>query len=509
MSRTHAILLPPLALALIAAFELIASHGFVRMEDDAFYYFLVVRNILEIGESSVMAGVPTNGYHPLWVVVLTAWTALFGEALFGVRILELALFFSGLLIALWALSVNSVIVSTALSVAMYFVWFNAGSNGMEIALLFATVPALLGVVLHAERMRPVHAGVFLFLAAGAVIGSRLEAAVFALPLVVIAPIALYLRAVVLLGLALTAVGYLAFNSVLFDSPLPVSGLMKGLGADGWNDLFVAQVRLALTDPLAAFLFGDVGVLTWPFLLGGAALFVLSLVHLRYDAQARRHRLIFILFVAAFLVLSARILFQSSWRIWSWYDFPAIFLALGTIAMFSDLARHSRPIALAGLATAITVGGLNLYIWTAPKIDGGYFEVNRAFATRVKTVTGERPIAMGDRAGLFAWVHEGGLYQLEGLVNSAAYVRELKSTDDLRPIICAAGVRHVVAWDRALPEGYDSHAFEVMRAGVTTFEGPRVTVRGSEEQLRLTSAEVLGARVRPYDDQYIYLWELDC
>ena len=44
--------------------------------DDAFYYFQIARNILD-GKGSTFDGIyPTNGYHPLWMLVLLPIAAL-------------------------------------------------------------------------------------------------------------------------------------------------------------------------------------------------------------------------------------------------------------------------------------------------------------------------------------------------------------------------------------------------------------------------------------------------
>ena len=42
-------------------------HWFIR--DDAYYYFKVAQNISE-GQGSTFDGInPTNGYHPLWMLI--------------------------------------------------------------------------------------------------------------------------------------------------------------------------------------------------------------------------------------------------------------------------------------------------------------------------------------------------------------------------------------------------------------------------------------------------------
>ena len=116
--------------------------------------------------------------------------------------------------------------------------------------------------------------------------------------------------------------------------------------------------------------------------------------------------------------------------------------------------------------------------------------------------GRVPVAMGDRAGGFAWHLDGGLYQLEGLVNSAGYLPHLASRDDLRPLLCARGVAHVVDYEEPLGD-YEAHRIEIFGPVITSFRGPSLTVRRSEQILAYTGEDMR------FDDKTVYLWKLDC
>jgi hypothetical protein len=44
--------------------------------DDAFYYLQIARNLVATGRSTANGLSATNGYHPLWLAVMTAFAAV-------------------------------------------------------------------------------------------------------------------------------------------------------------------------------------------------------------------------------------------------------------------------------------------------------------------------------------------------------------------------------------------------------------------------------------------------
>ena len=67
-------------------------------EDDAFYYFQIARNLAE-GKFSTFDGciTRTNGYHPLWLFLITPFYWVFDKetALFGIKAFEIMLVAGG------------------------------------------------------------------------------------------------------------------------------------------------------------------------------------------------------------------------------------------------------------------------------------------------------------------------------------------------------------------------------------------------------------------------------
>ncbi|MFQ5613183.1 MAG: glycosyltransferase family 39 protein, partial [Anaerolineae bacterium] len=70
------VVLPGLVLRLLAAWQPVPVLIEKTLPDDSFYYFAIARNIVAGNGASVDGVTPTNGFHPLWSLVLLAPYAL-------------------------------------------------------------------------------------------------------------------------------------------------------------------------------------------------------------------------------------------------------------------------------------------------------------------------------------------------------------------------------------------------------------------------------------------------
>ena len=82
LSRTRFI---ALALGLAAAFKAyavltLASRGVSQFIDDAFYYLLIARNFAQSGIPTFDGIHATNGFHPLWMLMLAAMYKAIGQS---------------------------------------------------------------------------------------------------------------------------------------------------------------------------------------------------------------------------------------------------------------------------------------------------------------------------------------------------------------------------------------------------------------------------------------------
>jgi hypothetical protein len=251
--------------------------------DDAFYYFTIGRNIAD-GAGSTFDGMhPTNGYHPLWMLVTVA-TYLVGfdgvAAIRALLVLQLATWMG----ALWVLggTVAEAVgswpafrgrddadaASRRGALLLGALWFALGANpfilklfvnGMETGLAALVAAGLLALSVRHDGdplRRPVLAGALLVLAFLA----RTDVAVVLTVLVAwtVARRRRIDRDLVRVGAVLAAVvvAYLATNVAIVDHPMQVSGTTKRVGLDGPRavtlalcvaaavGIFVAGLRLA-------------------------------------------------------------------------------------------------------------------------------------------------------------------------------------------------------------------------------------------------------------------------
>ena len=233
-------------------------------KDDAFYYFQIAHHMAE-GRFSTFDGiVRTNGYHPLWMFVLTPlyWVFDKTEALFAVKAFEIMLLAGGVALVAGAARVARLpwillfAVLPALYVRSGMLW------GMEAALvLFALGLLMLAACLFATdpaRWRwPLAAVVF------ALPWARLECAAIAVAATAAlcfiewtgrlpgAPETaaggssssprplrfLRLRAAVPLACAFASIlVYFAYNGIVFGGIVPVSGAVKALWSQAeWRE----------------------------------------------------------------------------------------------------------------------------------------------------------------------------------------------------------------------------------------------------------------------------------
>lgn len=234
------------------------------VHDDAFYYFGIARN-LAAGRGSTFDGVvPTNGYHPLWLLVCTPFGPLlsaspqFGAELLVVLsalLLLVALIWQRRLIARLGLPKGGWAVSIA---GLPLICSNI--HGMEAGLSALLWIALLWTGLKRGLASP-SGGVTFGLLGALLTLARLDCAIYVLALG--AMLAWRDRRLASAATALAVYGammalYLAVNKAQFGHPLTISMLVKGGRAGkiggSWLSSALAYMGLlsALLAPLAAF-----------------------------------------------------------------------------------------------------------------------------------------------------------------------------------------------------------------------------------------------------------------
>ena len=418
--------------------------------DDAYYYLGIAANVAEHGESTLDGVTRTNGYHPMWLLMLAALAALVGVEpwpLFVATVALVALIAGGgVLLALrWRRHADADLAwlsatGVAITVLQYPSVFLLGME--PIVALLAFVPLVVALETAPERRSLITLSALLALMFVTRIDGLSLFGVCALLLLVeqrprgqwrtllpkLLPKLLKLSAIVVP----VALAYFLINIWLFDSAVPVSGLAKRIGGPtfaNWGVLpdFLGRAKplLALLSMLAALEFTAWRAGCWTSKLWKAiAVFGLSaLVQALYYSS------------------------QSTWLIWTWYIWLTALTSALVIAriVHLSLALLDRPrlrlVAIAALATLLLFEAAKVRSYSADAIARIVRSDTLAAAPRSDEAlsynqlsidmlghffTGSEPlqVAMGDRAGGLAYWGRRQLtvVQTEGLTLDAAYAR---------------------------------------------------------------------------------------
>ena len=234
------------AYAMLANFDVVNLHRDALI-DDAFYYFEIARNLAAGKFSTFDGGITrTNGYHPVWLLLVTPFYWFFDleSALFGIKALEIMLIAGG--VCLLALAVRLArqpwILLFAVLPALYC------QEGMVVGMEAAAGAFFLGATLLAAVLFAGDPGRWRWLLAGVAFllpWVRLE--YVAIALIVTAGLALLpangplaaptrLRGWLPFVSAIAGIlAYFLYNGVVFGGVLPVSAAAKlaaGLGGSG-------------------------------------------------------------------------------------------------------------------------------------------------------------------------------------------------------------------------------------------------------------------------------------
>lgn len=273
--------------------------------DDAFYYLEIANNLRAGCGSSFDCLNQTNGYHPLWLLLLVPITAIIPDAGNAQAWLALAasivLFFAACI----ALTLTARRLMPQARLAPYVPalllaanpsQFFVAVNGLETPVAFLTLALLMGAVSRALAPSPTAAGGVPPTAALAVAGACVLAFLARLDYAIVAALALGAllladlgrlrrpgRGVLLAGAVFAAVVavYLGGNLALFDAALPVSGAIK---QEPFLDRFELGVLHGPAGAVSA-LFWPLRYVTWP----GNPLFLLLAVVPTAVAVSRARR----------------------------------------------------------------------------------------------------------------------------------------------------------------------------------------------------------------------------
>ncbi len=422
--------------------------------DDGYYYLTVAANIAEYGRSTFDGITTTNGYQPLWLMILTALGRLAGTNAHTMFVSACLLVYSiilgsVLLAGAWR-KAEWAKISLCCSVGLAAIvlrWPMAFVQGLEPVLL---LPLVLMFVVLLERISEPRQFYLLSLVLAIMFLVRLDSlSLYVSSLLTLAWLRRG-RAASIVGAAArlsvfvlpTVAIYFAVNQWLFDSAVPVSGLAKSLGGPKFSNWGVANVFLGPLRP-SVFLIPLLVLLEWLTRRGArpAPVFYRS----------------FLVFAAAGAIQGLYYCTEYTWDVMPWYEcFVMICVALMVariVYLSSQLVEQAAHPMVRWLAVAaVAMVGLWMSLWTAKFIDGSmpvgirtavrntlhvgnpkvaiartFNQISLSMLDDFFDTSRHVLVAMGDRAGGIGYWgrHAVSVVQLEGLMLDKRYIQARK------------------------------------------------------------------------------------
>ena len=443
--------------------------------DDFYYYLIPARTFVETGVTSFNGRTETNGYHPLWMAVIVSLVGVSGS--------NFTLFWILLFTLLAALSVITFIKLRSLSELLFgqHWWVSTvvlGTHyyglafflcGMESSIVLPVSVAFFHRYwLALQRNVPpqsTHILSLSFIASLAIL-ARLDIA----PVVLI-PMLLFLwrsrldhkRLValsfsMLLGLTPVIV-YFVYNHVHFGHVIPVSGLAKGLHRTDF--LFSAHMIQDLARSKRVVAYGMF-----------VSLAVIILVWMLF--RRRPIPLPWIGVYIGFLIPAGSMLiagFRSDWILWIWHLYWTVpsFLMIGCALFAVSTQGISIEHRVSGIMKWLAPTVITIAFVVVPEMMLGRSVIQPDYlgiestAQRLREFShvNEGSYAMGDRAGLTAFIVGQPITQLEGLMADMHLLTCISEEKDLLEVLREYDVDYlIVSRSRPFNSSRESRTIEI-------------------------------------------------
>jgi hypothetical protein len=425
-----------------------------RSTDDSYYYFGVARNIV-LGNGVTFDGMnPTNGWHPLWMLMLlpiykltAASPELALRVVFSlVAVIAGATFWTAYrVLGLWMERLIALLASSLLLAPMFL---NAMLNGLETGVL---ILLMLVTVWHTARhdlfsprtswSRDALLGALL----GLVFLARLDSAFFvmAFGLVIVGrwarecrrdremgPAALIRKAVISGGVfLLVAAPYVIWNRMTFGHIVPISGAVKS----SFPEIAFRLERLLGFHALYGVM--QLAVAT-------VALIVLEIWHFRRPQHYRVPSVLWALWLGAILHFAYSMLFMRWAAHWWHYAsyIPLVLLSVGLllerVRAWLKLPAVAWRLALGG-ALAVCVAGM----WADARLRGEHHEPWLAAALWTRdNLPPDAVVGMMD-CGLYGYFNGHRTVNLDGVINGYAFQEALRD-GRFSEFLASCGVTHI-------------------------------------------------------------------
>jgi len=491
-------------------------------DDDAYYYFTIARNLIQEGRLTFDGTTLTNGFQPLWFGLLLPIFGMTKDPLTALRVVGLLnTLLAGLAGYLgWlALRKYSLIPFTFGMVLMQFCLVSFGITGMETGILILLFMVCLRLI---KKLAPWDSAVPSFRIAstlsvclGLLLLARLDSIWFIL---VFLGILLYfyrlkrIKTLIIIsaGPFLTLIAYIAANQVFFGNWMPASGSAKSLSSHflEFNHLFWGQ-WFRTGDPASGNLWQVFGA-SFIFAVGFLIYISIQFFRRKHDRSTSEiHELFLPVCITLSLVLfTLYSFFGSSWILWRWYGyllFPMAvfvfpFVVEKIIYKLEAFMLFKRFLVGMGIFLALLAcfpliqTTINRGLWSYTLPPAFRYENFQAAHFLNDSLPQNSVVAMGDRAGSFAYFFQGRVLQLEGLVGDEALLTAIQK-DTLPRYMTGFGVDYALSyWDP--PSGYDRWTLLTPLPGFSI--GPQAGIELCKDQ------EVL-RYVTPYQTLYLWKW----
>jgi len=415
------------------------------LSDDAFYYFKIAQNIVA-GLGPTFDGiVPTNGFHPLWMLLMIVVYGIAGSSLQGPVVMVMCMCGAlgvGTLVLLWKLVDRQVAPGFALvSLAGFLLpnLLNATVNGMETSLQLFALTGLLLLCYKRRLLEPDAGGrapAILGIAIGIVTLCRLDSVFLILAAVLLSladrqPMrAMVMRITrMIAGFSLIMIPYFIWNVAVFGHLTPISGRAKSA--------FPALVN-------NGFLYGDkaLGALMIVVLLGMLATTILIDRRRGHREHLQRSPLILLAVASVFHFVNVSVFL--SWGVY-WWHFTMYGLAIViALAQMTYRITSGRPV----LATAAIIVMVVLFIGGSITMKSRELNVRYQQHAGWKQAAGwarhftdkDAVMAIVD-AGLFGYYSERRVINLDGKANGYEFL-EAVNADRVDAYLAGAGTTHI-------------------------------------------------------------------
>jgi len=430
-----ALLLCGFTLGLLALLQ--RDFWLVLFPDDGFYYLRIAQNIAQ-GRGSTFDGInPTNGYHPLWMIILTILAKLFQSPIS----LAIAVVVVGVLLTAGGFAILAKVFYSQfqhrwglwLAGAVVFlnpVLVSVFINGMESSLYFFLLSLGFWLVLKNWGQEDFFHWFGLGAFFGLVFLSRLDGGLLAVWIVVFILLRdknwrknLKLAIAFALGGILLGAPYLIYNQIFLGHPVPISGRIKAY--------FRSRDIIYLSILSLGFLASLVGVFIY-YYRSKEKLGIFSRVLLIYLAFS--FSIIFYYFLSPTYALSL------------WYYIPLLilffFLPAGIILKLSTRSRvlFSSLVLVVGLVLAL--GGYYLYLSSSAT---SIFKLHRQTIDWIKRHIPKESLLGAYSAGYIVYFTERDTVNLDGLVNSPEYFFKYRIQGKRDEFIKKIGIDYILMY----------------------------------------------------------------